>query len=126
MTTSYCESSTVARHHRITVGPSSARLQAFRTRVLLTLSDESSCKLASEACAQLERLNEEYLISEPSQSGVGLPTSRAEGGKGVLKEAKSYSLRREPALQPPASAELRIAEAIVAAYDGRNPRLPTY
>ena len=39
---------------------------------------------------------------------------------------KSCSLRREPVFQPSAFAELRNAQAIVAAYYGRNPLPPTY
>ena len=101
-------------------------LQTFRTRIFLTLSDESSCKLASEACGQVERLKEGYSISESSQSGVGLLSGRAGGGKGTFGVTKSYSLRREPVFQPSAFAGLRNAEAIVAAYDGRNPLPPTY
>ena len=101
-------------------------LQTFRTRIFLTLSDESSCKLASEACGQVERLKEQYSISESSQSGVGLLSGRAGGGKGTFGVTKSYSLRREPVFQPSAFAELRNAQAIVAAYDGRNPLPPTY
>ena len=101
-------------------------LQTFRTRIFLTLSDESSCKQASEACGQVERLKEQYSISESSQSGVGLLSGRAGGGEGTFGVTKSYSLRREPVFQPSAFAELRNAQAIVAAYDGRNPLPPTY
>ena len=101
-------------------------LQTFRTRIFLTLSDESSCKQASEACGQVERLKEQYSISESSQSGVGLLSGRAGGGKGTFGVTKSYSLRREPVFQPSAFAELRNAQAIVVAYDGRNPLPPTY
>ena len=101
-------------------------LQTFRTRVFLTLADEASCKHASEACGQVERLKEQYSISESSQSGVGLLSGRAGGGKGTFGVTKSYSLRREPVFQPSAFAELRNAQAIVAAYDGRNPLPPTY
>ena len=101
-------------------------LQTFRTRIFLTLADESSCKVASEACGQVERLKEQYSISESSQSGVGLLSGRAGGGKGTFGVTKSYSLRREPVFQPSAFAELRNAQAIVTAYDGRNPLPPTY
>ena len=55
-------------------------LQTLRARIFLTLCDESSCKLASEACGQVERLKEGYSISESSQSGVGLLSGRARGG----------------------------------------------
>ena len=101
-------------------------LQTFRTRIFLTLADESSCKQASEACGQSERLKEQYSISESSQSGVGLLSGRAGGGKGTYGVTKSYAPRREPVFPPSAFAELRNAEAIVAAYDGRNPLPPTY
>ncbi|MCY4534073.1 MAG: TraM recognition domain-containing protein, partial [Bryobacterales bacterium] len=90
-------------------------LQTFRPRIFLTLSDEFSCKLASDACGQVERLKEQYSISESSQSGVGLLSGRAGGGKGMFGVTKSYSLRREPVFQPSAFAELRNAQAIVAA-----------
>ena len=101
-------------------------LQTFRTRIFLTLSDEVSCKLASEACGQAERLKEQYSISESSQAGVGLLSGRAGGGKGTYGVTKSYAPRREPVFQPSAFAELRNAQAIVAAYDGRNPLPATY
>ena len=101
-------------------------LQTFRTRIFLTLSDEVSCKLASEACGQAERLKEQYSISESSQAGVGLLSGRAGGGKGTFGVTKSYAPRREPVFPPSAFARLRNAESIVAAYDGRNPMPPTY
>ena len=101
-------------------------LQTFRTRIFLTLSDEASCKLASEACGQAERLKEQYSISESSQSGVGLLSGRAGGGKGTYGVTKSYAPRREAVFPPSAFAELRNAQAIVAAYDGVNPIRPTY
>ena len=101
-------------------------LQTFRTRIFLTLADESSCRQASEACGQAERLKEQYSISESSRSGVGLLSGRAGGGKGTFGVTKSYSPRREAVFPPSAFAELRNAQAIVAAYDGRNPMPPTY
>ena len=101
-------------------------LQTFRTRIFLSLSDEASCQLASQACGQVERLKEQYSIAESSQSGVGLLSGRAGGGKGTFGVTKSYALRREPVFQPSAFAELRTAQAIVAAYDGRDPLPPTY
>ena len=101
-------------------------LQTFRTRIFLTLSDEVSCKHASEACGQAERLKEQYSISESSIAGVGLLTGRAGGGKGTFGVTKSYAPRREAVFPPSAFAELRNAQAIVAAYDGRNPLPPTY
>ncbi len=57
---------------------------------------------------------------------MGLLSGRAGGGTGTFGVTKSYSLRREPVFQPWAFAELRNAQAIVAAYDGRNPLPPTY
>ena len=101
-------------------------LQTFRNKIFLALSDEWSCKLASEACGQTERLKEQYSISESSQAGVGLLSGRAGGGKGTFGVTKSYVPRREPRFPPSAFAELRNAKAIVAAYDGRNPLPPTY
>ncbi len=101
-------------------------LQTFRTRIFLTLADEASCKQASEACGQAERLKEQYSISESSRAGVGLLSGRAGGGKGTFGVTKSYAPRREPVFPPAAFAELRNAQAIVAAYDGRNPLPPTY
>ena len=54
-------------------------LQTLWTRVFLTLADEGSCKRASEACGQVERLKEQYSISESSQVRVGLLSGRARG-----------------------------------------------
>ena len=101
-------------------------MQTFRTRVFLTLADESSCKQASELCGQTERLKEQYSISESTQAGVGLLSGRPGGGKGTFGVTKSYAPRREAVFQPSAFAQLRNAQAIVAAYDGRNPLPPTY
>ena len=101
-------------------------LQTLRTRIFLTLSDESSCRQASEACGQIERLKEQYSISESSQAGVGLLSGRSGGGKGTYGVTKSYSPRREPVFPPSAFAALRNAQAIVTAYDGQNPLPPTY
>ena len=100
--------------------------QTFRTRIFLTLSDEASCRQASEVCGQAERLKEQYSISESSRAGVGLLTGRAGGGKGTYGVTKSYAPRREAVFPPSAFAELRNAQAIVAVYDGRNPLPPTY
>ena len=101
-------------------------LQTFRTRIFLTLSDEVSCRQASEACGQAERLKEQYSISESSKAGVGLLTGRAGGGKGTFGVTKSFAPRREAVFPPSAFAELRNAQSIVAAYDGRSPLPPTY
>ena len=81
------------------------QLQTFRTRVFLTLADEVSGKRASEACGQVERLKEQYSISESSQAGVGLLSGRAGEGKGTFGVTKSYLLRREPVFQPSAIAQ---------------------
>ena len=54
-------------------------LQTLWTRVFLTLADEVSCKRASEACGQDERLKEQYSIAESSQVRVGLLSGRARG-----------------------------------------------
>ena len=101
-------------------------LQTFRTRIFLTLADDVSCKHASEACGQAERLKEQYSISESSQSGVGLLSGRAGGGKGTYGVTKSYSPRMEAVFRPASFAELGNAQAIVMAYDGHNPLPPTY
>ena len=101
-------------------------LQTFRTRVFLTLADEASCRQASEACGQAERLKEQYSIAESSQASVGLLSGRAGGSKGTFGVTKSYAPRREAVFPPSAFAELRNAQAIVAAYDGANPLPATY
>ena len=93
-------------------------LQTFRARIFLTLSDE--------ACGQAERLKEQYSISESSQSGLGLLSGRAGGGKGTYGVTKSYAPRREAVFPPSDFAKLRNAQSTVAAYDGVNPIRPTY
>ena len=57
---------------------------------------------------------------------MGLLTGRAGGGKGTFGVTKSYAPRREAVFPPSAFASLRNAQAIVAAYDGRNQLPPTY
>ncbi len=101
-------------------------LQTFRTRIFLTLTDEVSCRHASEYCGQAERLKEQYSISESSQSGVGLLSGRAGGGKGSYSVTKSFAPRREPLFAPSDFSELHNVQSIVAAYDGINPVPATY
>lgn len=75
---------------------------------------------------QSERLKEHSSVSESTQLGVGLLSGSAGGGKGTSRVTKLYAPRREAALAPAAFAELRNAQAIIAAYNGLNPLPPTY
>jgi len=102
-------------------------LQTFRTKIFLTLSDDFSARTASDLCGKEEQLKPSYTISENGQdAGVSVLTGRATAQKATLSASKAYHLQRDFTFEPKIFAELRNAQAIVLAYDGTNPRPPSY
>ena len=83
-------------------------LQTLRTRIFLTLSDESSADLASNMCGKVARLSPSYSFSESSKPAFSLVTARAGSGQGGnIGASKTYREQRRtdvlPAeLHPPA------------------------
>jgi hypothetical protein len=102
-------------------------LQTFRTKVFLTLSDDFSARVASDLCGKDERLVPQYHLSESGQDArISVLTGRAAAHKATISTSKSYAVQRDYVFEAKVFAELRNAQAIVLAYDGFNPRPPTY
>jgi hypothetical protein len=102
-------------------------LQTFRTKVFLTLSDDFSARVASDLCGKDERLVPQYHLSESGQDArISVLTGRAAAHKATISTSKSYAVQRDYVFEAKVFAELKNAQAIVLAYDGFNPRPPTY
>lgn len=102
-------------------------LQAFRTKIFLTLSDEFSTKIASELCGKEEQLKLSYSISENGQDAkVSMLTGRSTSHRATVSTSKSYNVQRDWVFEPKIFAELKNAQSIVLAYDGLNPLPPCY
>jgi type IV secretory pathway TraG/TraD family ATPase VirD4 len=102
-------------------------LQAFRTKVFLTLSDDMSARVASDLAGRAERLVPNYHLAESGQDArISILTGRAAAHRATISTSKSYALQRQPLFEPKVFAELKNAQAIVLAYDGFSPQPPTY
>ncbi len=102
-------------------------LQTFRTKIFLALSDDFSADIASKLCGKEEVLRPNYSISENGQDArVSILTGRATAHRATLGTSKSYNTQMLPMFEPKIFSELKNAQAIVLAYDGFNPRPPTY
>ena len=101
-------------------------LQTLRTRIFLSLSDESSAKIASDMCGQVPRMKPNYSISESiGQGGVSLLTGRpGGGGRTQLGTTKSFRESREAAFHPRDFTLLSNYQAICLPYDGRQSAAP--
>ena len=96
-------------------------LQAFRTKLFLSLSDEHSAKIASEMCGQVIRTHAAVSFNESSgRAGLSLLSGRAGGARPTMGMSKSYSKRREALFHPRDFALLDVAEAIVLPFDGKR------
>ena len=102
-------------------------VQCLRTKVFLTLSDDSSAQMAADLCGKVERLKPGYTITEAGQDArVSMLTGRPAAHKTTVSAAKTFSLAFEYVFQPKIFAELQNGQAIVLPYDGLNPWPPTY
>ena len=102
-------------------------LQAFRTKVFLTTSDPDTARYASELCGTTERTHISYTVSESSaNANVGWLSGRTASSRGTVSASKQYQKRREPLFDENAFYQLSNAQAIVVAFDGIRPLLPTY
>lgn len=94
-------------------------LQTLRTRIFLTLSDDSSADLASNMCGKVARLSPSYSFSESSKPAFSLVAARAGGGQGgSLGASKTYREQREPMFHARTFTLLQNYQAIALAYDG--------
>ena len=95
--------------------------QNLRTKVFLSLSDDSSARIASEMCGQVEVLKTAYSFNESTpRAGISLFSGAPGGGKSSLGVSKSFQDRMEPLFRPKAFAELDTGQAIVLPYDGKK------
>ncbi len=98
-----------------------ALLQTLRTRIFLSLGDDSSVQIASALCGQVARMKASYSFSEQtSQATASLLSGAPGGGTGSLSASKSFSERREALFHPRDFALLGNCQAIVLPYDGRR------
>ena len=94
-------------------------LQTLRTRIFLTLSDDSSADLASNMCGKVARLSPSYSFSESSKPGFSLVAARPGGGQGgSLGASKTFREQREPMFHPRTFTLLQNYQAIALPYDG--------
>ncbi|WP_158822518.1 type IV secretory system conjugative DNA transfer family protein [Granulicella sp. S156] len=102
-------------------------LQAFRTKVFLTTSDPETARYASELCGKEDRTRISYTVSETStNANVGWLSGRTSSSKGSVAAAKQYQKHKEPLFEEKVFFDLKNAQAVVAAFDGISPQLPTY
>ena len=95
--------------------------QNLRTKVFLSLSDDSSARIASEMCGQVEVLKTAYSFNESTpKAGISLFSGAPGGGKSSMGVSKSFQDRMEPLFRPKAFAELDTGQAIVLPYDGKK------
>ena len=102
-------------------------LQGLRTKIFLSLSDDFSAQMAADLCGKTERLKPGYTMTEAGQDArVSMLTGRSAAQKSTVSTTKTYTSQREYVFEPTVFMELPNALAIVLAYDGVSPHLPTY
>ena len=95
--------------------------QNLRTKVFLSLSDDSSARIASEMCGQVEVLKTSYSFNESTpKAGISLFSGAPGGGKSSMGVSKSFQDRMEPLFRPKSFSELDTGQAIVLPYDGKK------
>ncbi len=95
--------------------------QNLRTKVFLSLSDDSSARIASEMCGQVEVMKTSYSFNESTpKAGISLFSGAPGGGKSSMGVSKSFQDRMEPLFRPKTFAELDTGQAIVLPYDGKK------
>ena len=98
-----------------------AVLQTLRTRIFLSLADDSSVQIASALCGQVSKMKASYSVSEQtSRATASLLSGSPGGGAGSLSATKSFSQHREALFHPRDFALLGNCQAIVLPYDGRR------
>ena len=94
-------------------------VQTLRTRIFLSLSDESSAKIASEMCGSVMKTQPSYTFTETTgRPEFSLLSGRAGGGRGTIGASKSFRRSREPVFTPREFSLLANYQAICLPYDG--------
>ena len=94
-------------------------VQTLRTRIFLSLSDESSARIASEMCGTVLKTQPSYTFTETTgRPEFSLLSGRAGGGKGTIGASKSFRQQREPVFTPREFALLANYQAVCLPYDG--------
>ena len=94
-------------------------VQTLRTRIFLSLSDESSARIASEMCGSVMKTQPSYTFTETTgRPEFSLLSGRAGGGKGTIGASKSFRQAREPVFTPRDFSLLANYQAICLPYDG--------
>ena len=96
-----------------------ALLQTLRTRIFLSLADDSSAEIASSLCGEVTRMKASYTVSEQTQrASASLLSGSAGGGTGSVGASKAFSESREPLFHPRDFTLLGNCQSIVIPYDG--------
>ena len=94
-------------------------VQTLRTRIFLSLSDESSSKIASEMCGSVMKTQASYTFTETTgRPEFSLLSGRAGGGRGTIGASKSFRQQREPVFTPRVFGLLANYQAVCLPYDG--------
>ena len=94
-------------------------VQTLRTRIFLSLSDESSARIASEMCGSVMKTQPSYTFTETTgRPEFSLLSGRAGGGRGTIGASKSFRQAREPVFTPRDFSLLANYQAICLPYDG--------
>src|SRR5207249_5796812 len=102
-------------------------LQTFRTKIVLSLSDDFSARTASHLCGREDQLKVSYSLSESGHdTKVSWLTGKALSHKANLIASKSYNTQSDYRFDMKTFMELRNAQSVVIAYDGINPKPPMF
>ena len=94
-------------------------VQTLRTRIFLSLSDESSARIASEMCGTVMKTQPSYTFTETTgRPEFSLLSGRAGGGRGTIGASKSFRQAREPVFTPRDFTLLANYQAVCLPYDG--------
>src|SRR5271168_507468 len=102
-------------------------LQTFRTKIVLSLSDDFSARTASDFCGREDQLKVSYSLSESGHdTKVSWLTGKALSHKANIIASKSYNTQSDYRFDMKTFMELRNAQSVVLAYDGIDPTPPMF
>ena len=94
-------------------------VQTLRTRIFLSLSDESSARIASEMCGSVMKTQPSYTFTETTgRPEFSLLSGRAGGGRGTIGASKSFQRSMQPMFTSREFTLLANYQAICLPYDG--------